>query len=103
MQTDNIRATNQPFDKQLNRVYTWAVYKKYRKDHFASTAFRIDADSDSEDTYLVTRTNDSKTYAWLQHSFRVYANAQLGKYTCECRTWEHTGKNGKLVNYNFYV
>nr|XP_034592503.1 protein FAR1-RELATED SEQUENCE 5-like [Setaria viridis] len=30
-------------------------------------------------------------YAWFQHSFRVEADVRSGRYTCECKTWEHTG------------
>ncbi|RLM73139.1 protein FAR1-RELATED SEQUENCE 5-like [Panicum miliaceum] len=93
-QAGNLRLTLQPFDGHLSRVYTRAVYKKYRETYMYSTAFRIDPHPTEVDVYLVTHTNQSWKYAWFQHSFRVEADARLGRYTCECKTWEHTGKRG---------
>ena len=91
-QADNFRVTLQRFDGHLSRVYTRAVFKKYRDTYVYSTAFRIDPDADNIDSFLVTHTNQSWQYAWFQHSFKVQANVREGKYTCECKTWEHTGK-----------
>ncbi|GJM85489.1 hypothetical protein PR202_ga01941 [Eleusine coracana subsp. coracana] len=56
-----------------------------------STAFHIDVDKERENGYLVTHTNESRKYAWYQHSFKVFANVEAGVFECECRTWEHTG------------
>jgi hypothetical protein len=28
---------------------------------------------------------------WGQHQFKVMADADAGKYACECKHWEHTG------------
>ncbi|KAL6838830.1 hypothetical protein ACP4OV_031544 [Aristida adscensionis] len=56
-----------------------------------STAFRIDPDLEQGNCYLVTHTDQSRKYAWYQHSFVVHANESSGQYACECRTWEHTG------------
>ncbi|XP_022681792.1 protein FAR1-RELATED SEQUENCE 5 [Setaria italica] len=87
----NWRLTLQPFDGHLSRVYTRAVYKKYRETYIYSTAFRIDPHPTEVDVYLVTHTDQSWQYAWFQHSFRVEADVRSGRYTCECKTWEHTG------------
>jgi len=84
--------TLQPFDKQLSRVYTREVFKKYRETYIYSTAFRIDPEEGKANSYLVTHTNQSKAYSWFQHSFKVEADVNAGEYTCECKTWEHTGK-----------
>lgn len=84
--------TLQPFDKQLSRVYTRAVFKKYRETFIYSTAFRIDPEEGQANSYLVTRTNQTKAYSWFQHSFKVEADVKAREYTCECKTWEHTGK-----------
>jgi len=81
----------QPFDAHLSRVYTRAVYKKYRETYIYSTAFRIDPHPNEVDVYLVTHTNQSWKHAWFQHSFRVEADVRSGTYTCECKTWEHKG------------
>jgi len=90
-QAGNLRMTMQPFDAHLSRVYTRAVYKKYRETYIYSTAFCIDPHPNEVDVYLVTHTNQSWKYAWFQHSFRVEADVRFGTYTCECKTWEHTG------------
>ncbi|XP_072151368.1 protein FAR1-RELATED SEQUENCE 5-like [Setaria viridis] len=87
----NWRLTLQPFDGHLSRVYTRAVYKKYRETYIYSTAFHIDPHPNEVDVYLVTHTDQSWQYAWFQHSFRVEADVRSGRYTCECKTWEHTG------------
>jgi hypothetical protein len=55
-----------------------------------STAFHIMADKERENGYLVTHTNESRKYAWNQHSFKVIANVEAGIFECECHTWEHT-------------
>jgi hypothetical protein len=100
-QASNLRVTLQPFDGHLNRVYTRAVYKKYRETYIYSTAFRIDPHPNEVDIYLVKHTDQSWQYAWFQHSFRVEADVRSGKYTCECKTWEHTGKIWALKKFPF--
>jgi len=91
-QADNFRLTLQHFDIHLSRVYTRAVYKKYRDTYIYNTTFRIDLDADKADSFLVTHTNQSWKYSWFQHSFKVEANVEEGRYTFECKTWEHTGE-----------
>lgn len=78
-QAYNFRVTLQRFDGHLSRVYTRAVFKKYRDTYVYSTAFRIDPDADNIDSFLVTHTNQSWQYAWFQHSFKVQANVREGK------------------------
>jgi hypothetical protein len=86
-----IGATLQPFDLDLSRVYMRAVYKKYKETYMNNTASHIMVDKEHENGYLVTHTNESRKYAWYQHSFKVVANVEVGIFECECRTWEHTG------------
>jgi hypothetical protein len=52
-----------------------------------STAFHIMVDKEHENGYLITHTNESRKYAWYQHSFKVVANVEAGIFECECRTW----------------
>uniref|UniRef100_K3YXS2 Protein FAR1-RELATED SEQUENCE n=1 Tax=Setaria italica TaxID=4555 RepID=K3YXS2_SETIT len=89
-QAGNWRLTLQPFDGHLSRVYTRAVYKKYRETYIYSTAFRIDPHPNEVDVYLVTHTDQSWQYAWFQHSFRVEADVRseyiMKRYTRGART-----------------
>ncbi|EER88376.1 hypothetical protein SORBI_3010G141700 [Sorghum bicolor] len=94
-QAYNFRVTLQRFDGHLSRVYTRAVFKKYRDTYVYSTAFRIDPDADNIDSFLVTHTNQSWQYAWFQHSFKVQANVReeyiKKRYTRDPRmmvTWD---------------
>ncbi|GJN00030.1 hypothetical protein PR202_ga17179 [Eleusine coracana subsp. coracana] len=75
-----IGATLHPFDSHLSRVYTRAVYKKYKETYMNSTAFHIDVDKERENGYLVTHTNESRKYAWYQHPFKVFANVEAGVF-----------------------
>jgi hypothetical protein len=86
-----IRVTLQPFDLDLSRVYMRVVYKKYKETYMNNTAFHITDDKECENGYLVTHTNESRKYAWYQHSFKVIANVEDEIFECECHTWEHTG------------
>jgi hypothetical protein len=90
-QTKIIRATLQPFDLDLSQLYMRAVYKKFKETYMNSTAFHIMVDKERENGYLVTHTNESRKYAWYQHSFKVVANVEAEIFECECRTWEHIG------------
>jgi hypothetical protein len=51
-----------------------------------NTAFHIMVDKERENGYLVTHTNESRKYAWYQHSFKVVANVEVGIFECECRS-----------------
>nr|TKW03053.1 hypothetical protein SEVIR_7G039500v2 [Setaria viridis] len=84
--TRNLWLTLQPFDGHLSRVYTQAVYKKYREIYIYSTAFRIDPHPNKVDVYLVTHTDQLWQYAWFEHSFRVEAHYIMKKYMRGART-----------------
>jgi hypothetical protein len=56
-----------------------------------STAFHIMVDKERENGYMVTHTNESRKYAWYQHSFKVIADVEARVFECECRTWENAG------------
>jgi hypothetical protein len=43
------------------------------------------------DDWVVQHTNMSCRIVWGQHHFKFVANVDDGKYTCECKNWEHTG------------
>ncbi|CAD6342712.1 unnamed protein product [Miscanthus lutarioriparius] len=74
----------------IKRGVHMGCLQKYRDTYIYSTAFRIDSDADKADSFLVTHTNHSWKYSWFQHSFKVEANVEEGRYTCDCKTWEHT-------------
>ncbi|KAG2611857.1 hypothetical protein PVAP13_4KG238925 [Panicum virgatum] len=79
-QAENFRVTLQPFNKQLRRVYTRAMFKKYQETYIYSTAFRIDPEEGKANSYLVTHTNQSKAYSWFQHSFKVEADVNADRH-----------------------
>ena len=47
MQAKVVRACKAKFNEQLSRVYTKAVYQKYKKQYNNSSAFVIEPDPDS--------------------------------------------------------
>uniref|UniRef100_K3YDN6 Protein FAR1-RELATED SEQUENCE n=1 Tax=Setaria italica TaxID=4555 RepID=K3YDN6_SETIT len=71
---------DKPFDGHLSRVYTQAVYKKYKEIYIYSTAFRSDPHPNEVDAYLVTHTDQLWQYAWFEHSFRVEAHVRSGLF-----------------------
>jgi hypothetical protein len=75
--------------------YTRAVYSVFRERQYHSTAFRIKTSQDNPNIYLVHHYNQSKEFAWSRHEFRVLADEVEGRYECECKLWEHTGKKEK--------
>lgn len=44
-----------------------------------------------EHSWLVQHTKRSEKIVWGQHQFEVTVNQDSGEFTCECKTWEHTG------------
>ncbi|CAN6289628.1 unnamed protein product [Urochloa humidicola] len=92
-QAEVSRASKAKFDEQLSKVYTRAVYKEYRKQYNNSTAFIIESDPDPNvhNGYLVRHETGEGSFCWAQHAFKVVADKEVGKYTCECKQWEHTG------------
>uniref|UniRef100_A0ACD5T8S0 Uncharacterized protein n=1 Tax=Avena sativa TaxID=4498 RepID=A0ACD5T8S0_AVESA len=81
--------TNYPLERQLSRIYTRAVFKKYQEAYVAGTSFRIK----KVDTcnFLVYYGREGPNFSWSQHEFKVVCNEVEEKYGCECRGWEHTG------------
>jgi hypothetical protein len=78
--------------------YTRAVYSVFRERQYHSTAFRIKTSQDNPNIYLVHHYNQSKEFAWSRHEFRVLADEVEGRYECECKLWEHTGKKKKPLS-----
>jgi hypothetical protein len=72
------------------------VYHKYRKTFDKSTAFRMDPNPGVHHAYLVKHQKGGGEFCWSDHAFRVHANVENGDYRCECRQWEHTGKEFRM-------
>jgi hypothetical protein len=39
----------------------------------------------------VKHTTRSNKIVWGQHQFKIRADVDAGKYSCECKHWAHTG------------
>jgi hypothetical protein len=39
----------------------------------------------------VKHTTISNKIVWGQHQFKIRADVDAEKYSCECKHWEHTG------------
>ncbi|CAO2208238.1 unnamed protein product [Urochloa humidicola] len=92
-QAEVARASKAKFDEQLSKDYTRAVYKEYKKQYNNSTTFIIEPDPDPnvKNGYLVRHESGEGNFCWAQHAFKVVADKEAGKYTCECKQWEHAG------------
>jgi hypothetical protein len=56
-----------------------------------ATAYKITHDPDGGvNDWVVQHTTRSNKIVWGQHQFKVMADADAGKYACECKHWEHT-------------
>jgi hypothetical protein len=53
--------------------------------------------------WVVQHTTRSKKIVWGQHQFKVTADEESRKYTCECKHWEHTGMEYKIVFIYIYM
>jgi hypothetical protein len=53
--------------------------------------------------WVVQHTTRSKKIVWGQHQFKVTAHEESGKYTCECKHWEHTGMEYEIVIIYIYM
>ena len=95
MQGTRKTVTRYGFEAQVMDKYTRAVYSVFRERQYHSTAFRIKTSQDDPNIYLVHHYNQSKEFAWSRHEFRVLADEVEGRYECECKLWEHTGKKEK--------
>lgn len=82
---------------QMSRVYTRAVFKLFEEALDDCTAFRIDMDFGNTNRWIVSDMEHSEKHDWCQLQFKVLADVQKGRYECECKQWEHTGKNKTLL------
>ena len=93
MQGQKDTTTLYTFEVRVARAYTRTVMNRFEETMKYATAYRIASDPDGGETdYVVQHTKRSNRIVWGQHQFRVKADEGAGRYTCECRQWEHTGK-----------
>ncbi|KAM3196560.1 hypothetical protein ACQJBY_072320 [Aegilops geniculata] len=80
--------TNYPLENQLSRIYTRAVFNKYKDAYVYGTSFltkKVDAGR-----FLVIYGRDGPSFSWSQHEFKVVCDEEKEDYRCECMQWEHT-------------
>ena len=94
MQKEQNTLTFYGFDTQMAKVYSRAVYSEIRKRLKLSTLFTT-TETEEPTKYLVRYNNPQKLSAWSQHAFQVVADPVGETYECECRLWDHTGKDYK--------
>jgi hypothetical protein len=93
MQGQKDTTTLYMFEIRVARVYTKAVMNRFEESIKDATAYRISLGPDGgANDWLVQHTLRSKKIVWEQHQFRVMADVEAGKFKCECKQWEHTGK-----------
>jgi hypothetical protein len=59
----------------------------------AGTSFRTKKDGPCN--FLVYYGREGPTFSWSQHEFKVVCDEDKEEYRCECKRWEHTGKQKK--------
>ena len=91
MQSDYKSLTRYGFEAQAMENYTRAVYAVFLVRQFESTGLRIKTSPGNPKEFYVHHYNQSRTFAWSRHEFRVWADVDEGKYECECKLWEHIG------------
>ncbi|XP_020399544.1 protein FAR1-RELATED SEQUENCE 5-like [Zea mays] len=80
------------FEIRVARAYTRAVMCRFQESLKYATAFKIMHDEEGgANDWVVQHTTRSNKIVWGQHQFKVTADEDAGKYTCECKHWEHTG------------
>jgi hypothetical protein len=80
------------FEIRVARAYTRAVMNRFHESLKYATAYKIAHDPDGGvNDWVVQLTTRSNKIVWGQHQFKVMADADAGKYACECKHWEHTG------------
>jgi hypothetical protein len=67
------------FEIRVARAHTRAVMTRFQETIKYATAYRIDSDTEGD------------VIVWGQHQFKIRADVDAGKYSCECKHWEHTG------------
>ena len=92
------------FEIRVARAYTRAVMNRFEESIKYATAYRITLDPDGgANDWLVQHTSRSKRIVWGQHQFRVMADVEAGKFKCECKQWEHTGKQELRYNVILFI
>ncbi|WVZ49235.1 hypothetical protein U9M48_000609 [Paspalum notatum var. saurae] len=85
------------FEIRVARTYTRAVMNRFDESMKYSTAYKIVRDPDGGlDDCLVQHTSRSNKIVWGQHQFKVKADVDAEKYSCECKQWEHTDMIEKI-------
>ena len=92
------------FEIRVARAYTRAVMNRFEESIQYATAYRITLDPDGgANDWLVQHTSRSKRIVWGQHQFKVNADVEAGKFKCECKQWEHTGKQELRYNVILFI
>jgi hypothetical protein len=79
------------FEIRVARAYTRAVMNRFQESIKYATAYRIDRDLDGDvNDWMVQHTTRSNKIVWGQHQLKIRADVDFGKYSCECKQWEHT-------------
>jgi hypothetical protein len=80
------------FEIRVARAYTSVVMNKFQESLKYATAFKIMHDPDGgANDWVVQHTTRLKKIVWRQHQFKLTADEESEKYTCECKHWEHIG------------
>jgi hypothetical protein len=80
------------FEIRVARAYTRAVMTRFHETVKYATAYRIDHDTEGDvNDWVVKHTTRSNKIVWGQHQFKIRVDVDAGKYSCECKQWEHTG------------
>ncbi|WVZ64500.1 hypothetical protein U9M48_014004 [Paspalum notatum var. saurae] len=80
------------FEIKVARAYTRAVMNRFEESMKYATAYKISRDPDGyENDWVVQYTKRSNRIVWGQHQFKVFADVEAGRYTCECKQWAHVG------------
>eukprot|EP00267_Zea_mays_P041791 XP_020393718.1 uncharacterized protein LOC109939800 [Zea mays] len=80
------------FEIRIARAYTRAVMTKFQETVKYATAYQIDHDTEGDvNDWVVKHTTRSNKIVWGQHQFKLRADVDAEKYSCECKHWEHTG------------
>ena len=92
MQGQKDTTTLYMFEIRVARAYTRAVMTRFQETVKYATTYRIDRDTEGEEhDWVVKHTTRSNKIVWGQHQFKIRADVDAGKYSCECKHWEHTG------------
>ena len=94
LQKEQNTPTYYGFDTQMAKLYTRAVYSEIRDRLKLSRLFTA-TEMKEPKKYLVRYNHQQKLSVWAQHAFQVVADPVGETYECECRLWDHTGKDYK--------